>query len=127
MKQKSMYHSDYKKMLESPEWKLKKTEILSRDKCCQYCGAVENLEVHHIFYLKNLKPYNYHNNLLIVLCRRCHQLETDYNFKIVDFINYMKYLGMLSFEIFDLFFDHLYDNDFDNFNKDMNDFRINKL
>jgi len=74
----------YKEQLKDPKWKLKSQEIKQRDfETCQKCESVENLEVHHIRYLKFTALWNYPDDYLITLCRDCHQEETD-NLKTLD-------------------------------------------
>jgi 5-methylcytosine-specific restriction endonuclease McrA len=62
-----------------------KAERLRIDKkTCQYCGAIEHLEVHHF---ENIPwesiirmIYNYilvSPDKCITLCRKCHKIETD--------------------------------------------------
>lgn len=61
-------------------WKHKRDEILKRDNyTCRVCGATrENgvkLDVHHRYYFKNTKPYDYPNSMLYTLCAKCHMEE----------------------------------------------------
>jgi 5-methylcytosine-specific restriction endonuclease McrA len=62
-----------------PKWQAKKVLILIRDNYkCRNCNSTENLQVHHRQYhffeaLKAYKdPWDYNNNLLITLCKNCH-------------------------------------------------------
>jgi len=65
--------SDYLK----PQWQKKRLEILERDNfTCIQCGDKENtLHVHHQYYLKDYKVWEYENQSLITLCSRCHEHE----------------------------------------------------
>ncbi len=61
-------------------WKLKRKEILLRDKNrCVLCGSTSNLVIHHRRYIfiksKNrfIEPWNYSNKTLITLCENCHK------------------------------------------------------
>lgn len=69
---------EYGKLLQAPEWKEKRQEILIRDNFhCRYCGGTEGLQVHHKYYTKNAdgsrpKPWEYPDDALITLCRKCH-------------------------------------------------------
>jgi 5-methylcytosine-specific restriction endonuclease McrA len=74
-------HGGYKAALFREEWRIKRLEILKRDyqKCCN-CDAHDELQVHHRQYhfsVKNqkfLEPWEYPSDLLITLCRRCHNI-----------------------------------------------------
>lgn len=66
--------------LKDPRWQRRRLEILNRDNfTCQKCGDIEtSLHVHHRLYSKEFKePWNYPDNLLVTLCEKCHQQETD--------------------------------------------------
>ena len=64
----------YDKLLTDPRWQRKRLEIMNEDNfTCQICGdKVSTLTVHHIRYIKGLKPWEYSNSLLITLCNDCH-------------------------------------------------------
>lgn len=73
-------HGSYGNLLFDPRWKAKRTEIMTRDNgCCVICKETEELQVHHRQYqfVKAAKafkmPWDYPNDLLITLCRSCHQ------------------------------------------------------
>lgn len=52
-----------------------KDKIKTRDgHCCQLCGVKEDLEVHHVDYIKD----NCEDNNLITLCKKCHNI-TNHN------------------------------------------------
>lgn len=72
--------STYAQLLQDPQWQLKKSEILIRDKgTCRFCGCSERtLHVHHIQYIQGHKPWEYDNKYLITLCNLCHEKETLY-------------------------------------------------
>jgi hypothetical protein len=72
-------HGSYGALLFHPKWKIKREEILKRDKyCCVNCKASEGLQVHHRqyhFVVKNNEfrlPWDYPDRLLITLCESCH-------------------------------------------------------
>lgn len=72
----------YQQMLKSPLWTQRKADVLLRDGyMCFICGNSEDesLEVHHITYLPNKKPWEYLDYYLVTLCRNCHQKEHDLN------------------------------------------------
>jgi len=69
----------YSELLKDPRWQKKRLKILERDKfTCQRCSDdKKTLNVHHLFYLKNLKPWEYDESQLKTLCESCHSfLET---------------------------------------------------
>lgn len=74
-----MAKDDYFKLLSSPKWQRRKTEIQIRDKfTCQYCGAKdETVNVHHRYYEYNKPPWDYADEALILLCESCHEKETQ--------------------------------------------------
>lgn len=77
--------SEYSKLLLDPRWQKKRLEILSRDDwSCKNCGYTEEtLHVHHCYYEKGKKPWEYPDTSLLTLCATCHQEETydDYTMR----------------------------------------------
>ncbi len=69
----------YKDDLENINWQRRRLEIFERDNwTCQNksCDRVnDKMDVHHYLYLGDLKPWMYPNDMLITLCRNCHQKE----------------------------------------------------
>lgn len=70
---------DYSEALNDVRWKLKAQYIKNRDSNkCTICASTNNLNVHHRAYLfikkyqSFLMPWNYPDNILITLCRDCH-------------------------------------------------------
>lgn len=64
-------------------WKNKREYILKRDQyTCQICGRTEQdgvtLQVHHLIYLANCKPWEYPDYAYITLCSGCHASEHGY-------------------------------------------------
>lgn len=60
-----------------PRWFSIRRRILARDKCCQRCGASEQLHVHHIVPFrmwKRIDDANAETNL-VALCPPCHRRE----------------------------------------------------
>jgi Zn finger protein HypA/HybF involved in hydrogenase expression len=56
-------------------WQKKRLEIMERDKfTCQSCGKSEDvtLNVHHAYYEKDRKVWEYPNHTLITWCEQCH-------------------------------------------------------
>lgn len=71
----------YYEQLQSPFWQRKRLEIMQRDKfTCQFCGAKEKtLTVHHLCYISKLSIWDYDNELMITLCKSCHEEIHEYN------------------------------------------------
>ena len=71
----------YNEKLRSPLWQRKRLEILQRDGfSCVRCGDnKENLQVHHIKYIRGKEPWEYENDCLEALCSTCHFVATYYN------------------------------------------------
>ena len=71
----------YKTQLSLQQWTEKANEIKKRDFFeCNDCGSEDNLEVHHIVYIKDYYAWEYPNNYLITLCGTCHENEHKINF-----------------------------------------------
>ena len=68
---------NYQDQLKSPKWQKKRLDILNlRGFKCEKCNCEENqLHVHHRFYLKNRKAWEYDNDIFQVLCHICHENE----------------------------------------------------
>lgn len=78
------YHS----LLGDIRWKAKTLQIKKRDNNkCLNCGSQSNLQVHHRQYhfIKSLNkfknPWDYSAEILITLCKQCHDLGHK-NFKV---------------------------------------------
>lgn len=65
----------YSDDLLSPLWQRKRLEIMQRDNFqCQVCGSKRNsLTVHHLYYESGKKPHEYDNDVMITLCKDCHE------------------------------------------------------
>lgn len=81
---------NYLDLLKSPMWQKKRLQIMSRDNfSCKGCGATdEKLNVHHIRYAENCKPWEYDNKLLTTLCDKCHSVvhlvEKSFKFDFIE-------------------------------------------
>lgn len=79
----------YAELLKDPRWQKKRLEVMQRDNfTCQHCGAQDKeLQVHHLIYHKDYKPWEYQSDELITLCRKCHEVESEYNSSVYkDFV-----------------------------------------
>jgi hypothetical protein len=68
--------SDFWELYKHPLWQKKRLEIMGRAEfCCEECGDDDfELNVHHMFYKKSAKPWEYENYHLRCLCKRCHEV-----------------------------------------------------
>lgn len=69
----------YQQLLRHPEWQKKRLRIMERDRFrCADCGDTETtLNVHHAYYTKGAKPWEYPDDSLRCLCERCHVIRHD--------------------------------------------------
>lgn len=94
---------NYSEQLKSPMWQKKRLEIMQKDNfTCQICGDTKNtLHVHHLYYEKGNKIYDYPDKCLITLCENCHKNEHDMqNNSLKDISYYIGKRGITMFEIF---------------------------
>lgn len=73
-----------KKLKHISRWKMQSKELRERNKCHR-CGSNKYLDVHHIIPFAISKDNSIGN--LIVLCRRCHKIVEDNNWKIFNLFN----------------------------------------
>lgn len=85
---------NYVAMLKDPRWQKKRLEIMQRDNfTCQHCGCQDReLQVHHLIYYKDFKPWEYKNGELITLCSKCHEEETQANQDLYEDFKWLKEL-----------------------------------
>ena len=100
-----------------PRWQKKRLEIMERDNfTCQSCGDTEStLNVHHTYYEKGKKPWEYPDVTLITWCENCHKdrhgIQQDLNV-IISKLDIGRLHHLLSFlelspiEILDAFGDY---------------------
>jgi len=55
------------RLANDPKWHEVSAFVKNRDKCCQMCGAQENLRAHHLDYSDFYNPDH-----LMTLCEKCH-------------------------------------------------------
>ena len=67
----------YKALLDTPQWKMYRSIVIELfGGKCQECGDSECLQVHHVRYIPELKPWQYKNpDDIAVLCENCHRRE----------------------------------------------------
>jgi hypothetical protein len=66
--------TSYHELLKRPEWQRKRLEVMDRaDFKCSRCSSHDKtLNVHHRFYLKGRKPWEYPDDVFVCLCEACH-------------------------------------------------------
>ena len=71
--------SSYSELLKHPHWQRKRLKILNRSNFeCQNCDSKDKtLHVHHGYYQKGLKPWQYPDESLFCLCADCHVLAQE--------------------------------------------------
>jgi len=80
-RQASTDSTPYWKLLKDARWQRKRLEIMERDNfTCRSCGKSDKdegttLNVHHAYYIKGRKPWEYAPNLLTTICSECHELR----------------------------------------------------
>lgn len=69
----------YYELLRRPEWQEKRLRIMDRDGfACRECGDKgTTLNVHHGYYLKDHKPWEYPDESLRTLCEPCHKKRSE--------------------------------------------------
>jgi len=67
---------NYTQQLRSKEWKAYRKRIIQLDSGqCRRCNNEQFLHVHHKYYTKGLKPWEYPVEAVETLCRGCHAAE----------------------------------------------------
>ncbi len=71
--------SAYHEMLRDPRWQRMRLEVMQRDHFrCVECGDERTtLNVHHTYYAKGKKPWEYEARALRTLCEPCHKKISD--------------------------------------------------
>lgn len=67
--------SQFFRLYKHPQWQKRRLEVMQAAGFrCQRCrSSEETLNVHHISYLKDRKPWEYDDSELMCLCRGCHE------------------------------------------------------
>jgi 5-methylcytosine-specific restriction endonuclease McrA len=96
-----MKRNQYFEQYKDPRWQKKRLEIMQRDEfMCQNCYDREStLNVHHKYYIYNRKPWEYPNELLITLCKECHESEEESKDIINDMAKVLLSHGYLNHEL----------------------------
>ena len=63
----------YRRQLRDHRWWILRNCVIARDgNRCAECGSMDNLQVHHLRYLRGRKAWQYRLVDLMTLCRSCH-------------------------------------------------------
>lgn len=66
-------HKSYSGLLSEPEWhEFSKLIKWQRGGKCEVCESEEHLQVHHLGYRDGIKPWEYRDDEVMVLCEVCH-------------------------------------------------------
>jgi hypothetical protein len=67
--------TSYYDLLKRPEWQRKRLEVMERAGFrCQQCRSNhQTLNVHHRYYSKGCKPWEYPDEVFLCLCEQCHK------------------------------------------------------
>lgn len=69
-----MTKEGYQDQLRDSRWSVKRKKILARDSFkCRECECIDELEVHHLYYIKGKRAWEYPNNALVTWCNKCHK------------------------------------------------------
>jgi hypothetical protein len=98
--------SDYQSQLNQKLWQDRSHAIKTRDnlKCQAFNCSTPNsiLQVHHLDYISNKKPWEYPDDMLITLCSVCHSKEQQRYIFENNLFTALKYKGFLSCDIYAL-------------------------
>lgn len=72
-------NSEFWKSYKDPRWQKRRLEIMDRDEWkCRSCGCEDDtLNVHHAYYERDKKPWEYPDLSLVTLCEACHKRKHD--------------------------------------------------
>jgi len=79
----------YGRKLTDPRWQRKRLEVLSRDDfTCVSCGEkTTELHVHHSFYRSGHEPWDYPQESLSTLCKRCHRYAERARRRLIELLS----------------------------------------
>lgn len=82
----------YQDQIKSPKWQKKRLEILEQNRfSCEECETEDKqLHVHHVYYKKGKKIWDYENYELRCLCDSCHAKSHALTDKILESLGIME-------------------------------------
>lgn len=74
-----MSAATYAELLHRPEWQRVRLKAMERDgfTCCECYSADRTLNVHHCYYTKGARPWEYPLESLVTLCEGCHAKRNE--------------------------------------------------
>ena len=96
-----MKKSEFFEQYKDPRWQKKRLEIMNRDNfTCQSCfNDTKTLNVHHKYYIYERPIWDYPDELLVTLCKDCHEIQEESKYIINDFIKVLLSDGYLSTDL----------------------------
>ena len=87
--------SEFWELYKHPNWQKKRLEVMEEAGFqCSNCGNKDkNLNVHHTYYRKDAKPWEYENSELKCLCKDCHKQHHELSDELKKLINESDELG----------------------------------
>jgi 5-methylcytosine-specific restriction endonuclease McrA len=74
----------YSEKLKDPRWQRRRLELFnSKNWQCEYCNEHRaQLHAHHVHYIKGMPPWDYPDELIVVLCSDCHAEKHEFEEKL---------------------------------------------
>lgn len=93
--------------LDDKRWQHRKNLILERDnyRCRNSkCKSPQHtsVQVHHLYYIGDWEPWEYPDDMLITLCKYCHEKENDRSRGEQYLLNTLKSKGFLVSDLFSM-------------------------
>lgn len=87
----------YAEKLKDPRWQKKRLEVLERDdwKCINCHSKTKTLHVHHISYIWDKEPWEYHINNFKTFCIDCHEEEEISKVRFNELVHDVQTMGFL--------------------------------
>lgn len=64
----------YEQQLKTKQWSIRRKQILDKKGyACEFCGERDGLQIHHLRYIPGRMAWQYKDEDLIVLCKKCHE------------------------------------------------------
>jgi hypothetical protein len=70
--EEAMWFEERTKQYHDPRWKRRRDRKVFSIGYCECCGSARQLEVHHIQYYRDRHIWEYSDDELKVLCKKCH-------------------------------------------------------
>lgn len=92
----------YSDKLKDPRWQKKRLEMFDQFEwqCCNCKSKVNELHLHHKFYLPNRDPWDYEDHYFSVLCSSCHIKEHKKKNPLYELIDSVLFNQLSDFDIY---------------------------